>query len=302
MPKTKKASAKTTDAPAIAVAKSKKFARSKAMRAKPHPSIREPIRAPDATVQEHIHRLWDELATFEAADGEDALTHLLTAVAQIIGADNSYWMGAVRVTEDARDPLLGWRPRFLRYLQPLPNDETFTKQRVKSVGRGVVDEATAAHARLAGTYRASRLRDLVSDDWFRSEMYQGYLGRGVHDSLVVGAPVSSIAEVYYGFFRMRPNDPFTEDERDTALYAMRGLTWFHRRVLLGHGLLAAASPLTPMERRVTALLLTDRAVKRIASDLDVSASTMHTYVRDILRKFGVSGRAGLVALWLGGQV
>jgi DNA-binding CsgD family transcriptional regulator len=248
------------------------------------------------TAQERIHRLWDELATFDAADGEDALTYLLSAVTQMIGADNSYWM-----TEDARDPLLGWRPRFLRYLRPLPNDETFTQQRVKSVARGVVDEATAAHARLAGTYRACRLRDLVSDDWFKSERYQGYLGRGVYDSLVVGAPVSSVAEVYYGFLRMHPDDPFTEEQRDTALYAMRGLTWFHRRVLLGHGLLAAASPLTPMERRVTALLLTDRAVKRIASDLDVSESTMHTYVRDILRKFGVSGRAGLVALWLAGS-
>lgn len=50
-----------------------------------------------------------------------------------------------------------------------------------------------------------------------------------------------------------------------------------------------------------ALLLTDRSEKLIAADLGVSPSTLHTYVRDVLRKFGVSGRTGLLALWLGRQ-
>lgn len=48
-------------------------------------------------------------------------------------------------------------------------------------------------------------------------------------------------------------------------------------------------------------LLTDRSEKLIAAELGVSASTVRTYVRDVLRKFGVSGRSGLIALWLGPQ-
>ena len=95
--------------------------------------------------------------------------------------------------------------------------------------------------------------------------------------------------------------PFTEADRETALYAMRGLTWFHRQVLLAHGLLVARSPLTPIERRVLAMLLTDQSEKLITSTLGVSPSSLHTYVRDVLRKFGVSGRKGLTALWLGRQ-
>jgi DNA-binding CsgD family transcriptional regulator len=258
--------------------------------------------AVDAAWQNRIYCLWDELATFEAAKSEAALMHLLGAVAGMIDAQNAYWMGAVRMTDDDRDPLRGWRPRLIRYLQPLPNDQKFTQQRIRSIQRGRIDEATVAQARLAGTFRACRLRDLVSDDWFNGDTYQGYLGRGVHDSLTVGVPVNAMAEGYYGFLRMRSDEPFTELQRDVAYYAMRGLTWFHRQVLLAHGLVAASSPLSPVERRVLALLLTERPEKVIADELGVTTSTLHTYVRGVLRKLGVSGRNGLISLWLGRRV
>ncbi|HWA85908.1 MAG TPA: LuxR C-terminal-related transcriptional regulator [Opitutus sp.] len=257
----------------------------------------------DPELHERIHHLWDELATFEAARNEDALMFLLSAVARMIDAQNAYWMGAVRLTDDKRDPLLGWRPRLIRYLHPLPNDRKYTRRRMRSLQRAqTVDEATVAQARLAGTFRACRLRDLVSADWFKSDTYRlGYLGRGVHGSLTVGVPVSPITEAYYGFLRMRENDPFTEAQRDLAFHAMRGLMWFHRQVLLAHGVSAASTPLSPMERRVLALLLTDKSEKLIAAALGVTPSSAHTYVRGVLRKFGVSGRSGLIALWLGRQ-
>jgi DNA-binding CsgD family transcriptional regulator len=253
----------------------------------------------DAEPREDVHRLWDELATFEAAQTNEALVHLLTAVARLIDAENAYWFCAVRLAESATDPLFGWRPRSIQYLNPLPNDTAFTRDRVRSLDRGGFDEATVAQARLAGTYRANRLCDLVSPDWFKSDVYQGYVGRGVHDSLVVGVPVTNMAEGYYGFLRMRPDQPFTEPERDIAYYAMRGLAWFHRRVLLAHGSLISRAPLTPIERRVLALLLTDKSEKAMAVALGLSPSSLHTYVSDVFRKFGVSGRKGIAAVWLG---
>lgn len=251
--------------------------------------------------QQRIHTLWDELAAFEAGDSDAALLHLLNAVAEMVDAQNAYWVGAVRLTDDERDPLCGWRPRLIRYLRPLPNDDKFSQQRLREVGRGQLDALSVAHAKLAGAYRARRMRDLVPPDFFESDTYKGYVGRGVHDSLTVVAPVSPVAEGYYGFLRMRPDNPFTEEQRDLAFYAMRGLTWFHRQIMLAHGLLVARSPLSPMERRVLALLLTDRSEKLIASEIGVAPSTLHGYVRDILRKFGVSGRNGLIAVWLGRQ-
>jgi DNA-binding CsgD family transcriptional regulator len=268
----------------------------------PKPNTRRRgVAPPDARVQERIHNLWDELAAFEAAESETALMHLLSAVAEMVDAQKAYWMGAVRMTDGKRDPLFGWRPRRIQYLRSLPIDEKFSQQRIREINRGVVDELSVAHGRLAGTFRANRMCDLVSPKWFKGDTYKGYVAREVHDSLVVVAPVGPAAETYYGFLRMRREDPFTEEQRDIAFYAMRGLTWFHRQVLLANGLLVASSPLSPMERRVLALLLTDRPEKLIAPELGVSTSSLHTYVRDVLRKFGVSGRNGLVALWLGRQ-
>lgn len=251
--------------------------------------------------QQRIHTLWDEVAAFEAGDSDAALLHLLGAVAQMVDAQNAYWVGAVRLTDDERDPLSGWRPRLIRYRHPLPNDEKFSQQRLRELGRGQVDALSVAHAQRAGAYRARRMRDLVPPEWFSSETYKGYAARGVHDSLTVVAPVSASAEGYYGFLRMRADDPFTEEQRDLAYYAMRGLSWFHREIMLAHGLLVAKSPLSPMERRVLSMLLTDRSEKLIASEIGVAPSTLHGYVRDILRKFGVSGRNGLIAVWLGRQ-
>ena len=119
----------------------------------PSPGIASRLVA-DPQLQDRIHVLWDELSGFEASKSDAALRHLLTAVAEMIGAENAYWMGAVRMTEDDRDPLAGWRPRILQYLRPLPNDDKFTQQRIRAIQKGEVDEATVAQARLAGTYRA----------------------------------------------------------------------------------------------------------------------------------------------------
>jgi DNA-binding CsgD family transcriptional regulator len=250
---------------------------------------------------DQIHQLWDDLPEFGAAHSGEAVVHLLSIVADAVDAQNAYWFGAVRLTTVTADPLCGWRPRGIQYLKPLLNDEVFTRDRIRSLDRGGVDESTAAQARLSGTFRANRLCDLVSPEWFAGALYKGYIDRGVHDSLVVAAPVSTMAEAYYGFLRTRADDPFTEAQRDLASYALRPLKWFHRQVLLAHGLHVARTPLSPIERKVLGLLLTDRTEKAMAVELGVSPSSIHTYVRDVLRKFGVSGRKGLIALWLGRQ-
>src|SRR5258708_7748835 len=120
----------------------------------------------DAAFRERIHGLWDELAAFEAARSDVAVLHLLATVAGMVDAQNAYWMGAVRVADDDRDPLLGGRPRGVRYLSPLPNGESFMGDSLRSrCARGGIDEPTLAHVRLAGSYRACRLSDMVSPEW-----------------------------------------------------------------------------------------------------------------------------------------
>ncbi len=253
------------------------------------------------TSKGHTYVLWDDLAGFGAARSDLALQHLLTTVCGLVGAQNAYWLGAVRVAEDERDPLLGWHPRAARYLHPLAAAKKGVSHKPQSrCNRGGIEDLTSVHVRMAGRYRAYRLRDIVSPQWFEGDAYARYVDQGIHDSLVVGVPVTKTAEAYYGFLKTRANNPFTEEHREVALYAMRGLAWFHRKVMLAEGLLGARSPLSPMERRVLSLLLTEHSEKCIAANLDVAPATLHSYVRDVFRKFGVSGRNGLTALWLGG--
>ena len=69
--------------------------------------------------------------------------------------------------------------------------------------------------------------------------------------------------------------------------------------MLSYGLLAADTPLTPSERRVLRLLLTDLSEKEVADRLELGVRTTHHHATTIYRKFGVRGRTGLMALWLG---
>lgn len=62
--------------------------------------------------------------------------------------------------------------------------------------------------------------------------------------------------------------------------------------------LLAVAHLAPHENKVLQLLLTDATEKQIAEQLGLAVSTTHSYVTVIFRKFGVRGRAGLMALWL----
>ena len=117
-----------------------------------------------------------------------------------------------------------------------------------------------------------------------------YQSCGHRDAVYVAFPVNEDAESYFGLFRATGQPPFTAEERDTLAYALRGIKWFHRQLLLSHGLLVASTPLTPVERRVLQSLMTGLAEKEIAAAQGQSYHTTHEYVSAIFRKFGVNNR------------
>jgi DNA-binding CsgD family transcriptional regulator len=256
--------------------------------------------APPPALLPRLHTLWDEIADHTAADIDAALGHLLQSVADLLSAQNAYWLGTVRVMDDEEDALRGWRPRSVRYLHTSAEYEEHARKSIRDFARGGHDESGVAHARAAGRFRVSVIRELVTPAWFESSMYKfGYEARGIVDALFVVFPLHESAEAFYGFQRTAPMPPFGQADKAIAGYAIRGLKWFHRQVMLSHGLLVARAPLTPNERRVVRLLLTDLTEKEIADRLGLTTTTTHKYVTDIFRKFGVSGRPGLTALWLG---
>jgi len=152
----------------------------------------------------------------------------------------------------------------------------------------------------AGTWRANRLGDLIEEGWYESEYYRKfYLSDGFSDAIWLGCPINQEAEIFFGYYRNPEQPHFSEQERDLALFALRGLKWHSRQVLLKESLLIANAPLTPTESKILTQLLTGQSEKEISTAMNQSTNTTHSYVKAIYRKFGVTNRPSLMALWMG---
>lgn len=250
---------------------------------------------------ERIHLLWDELADLDAASADAAAERLMVALCDMAEAQNASWFGSVRLDDTFPEDLVkGWRVSTVRFLHPTQPLDEAVREQVNGLEQGVVDETTVANVAGAGRFRANRLRDLVAEDWFDSPYYHcHYRGAGRSDAIFVAFPVNEDTESWFGIYRACGKPAFTCAERDTLAYALRGIKWFHRRLMLSHGLLVASSPLSPAERRVLHLLLTGMAEKEIAAHLNLATSTAHQYISSLYRKFNARSRAALMSLWLG---
>jgi DNA-binding CsgD family transcriptional regulator len=247
-----------------------------------------------------LHTCWNAVARHGANATDEALTEALTHLSELVDAQNAYWLAVVRVADAHGDPLMGWRPRTIRHLHSAPEDETFVREARRMCDDGVPDESMIGNTRHAGTTRAHLLRDIVSPDWYLSAFYQmAYADRGIRDAMFIITNVNCDVESHFGFHRKGDRLPFSTDDRDLLAHAVAGLTRIHREALLAAGLLIADRPLTPAERRVLPLLLSERSEKEIAASLNLSPRTTHHYVTSILGKYGVNSRPALMALWIG---
>lgn len=253
------------------------------------------------TQREQVHQLWDSLPDFPVAETEQALVHLMNGIAHMIGAGNAYWLGYIRLrTPTPNDPLKGLRPGASRYLHPAPMHLESARAQTRQWNHQQVNEGYIRAARDVGRFRSFRLRKEMRPAYFEEAFYQTFhAARGFHDQCIVFFPVNEDYESMFNFQRVGVARDFTATEEAIAAYALRGIKWFHRQVALGYGLLVAAAPLTPIQREITRLLLTERSEKQIAEEIGRTPGMTHKHITEIFRKFGVNGRAGLMATWLG---
>lgn len=248
-----------------------------------------------------LYELWDEIAGFDAARHEAALDHLMTRLCRRVGAHNAICIGAVRMPDIlADDPLRGWRVGLKRQLREVASFADPVGEVTRRARAGDSDSTAARNVAMAGCWRFNRLVDLVGAAWFESAFYRDfYLAGNLGDAIWGVCPVNEDAEVYIGVFRPADGSRFGEKERDNVGAAMRGLKWYFRQLLLSHGLCLAKAPLTPLECDVLQGLLGGGTESQIAGQIGHSAHTTHEYVKRIYRKFGVTNRPALTALWLG---
>jgi len=252
-----------------------------------------------------IHALWDELADFPASRSDAGLEHLMRSLCRWLRADNAFWVGAVRMTDgDAakHDPQHGWRGRAVRPLRPGPAIDARLRQALREQDTAPPLTLCALTAR-AGAFRVHRMHDGFIDlaAFRRTGHYRRfYEAPGVTDRLWAAAPIGRDAESWLVFDRIRKARPFSAGDAALAASALGGIKWFHRQLLLSHGLPLTRDPLPPAQRRVLLQLLGGRTEKHIAEELGLTAGTTHQYTVALYRKFAVKGRAELAALWLGG--
>jgi DNA-binding CsgD family transcriptional regulator len=264
----------------------------------------DPTRRMNSPFPDRIGALWDELADANAAQTNEALNRLMRGLCELVGAQNATWIGAVRM-DDAlpADPVRGWRPRLIRHLYPNQPFDAAAREQARDLETGYVDVSTVRNVSFAGRFRTHLLAELVPASWFEGDYYRVYYaGLNHHDAIWAGVPISEDAESYFGLYRGAGQERFTGADRDAVGHALRALRWFLRQHMLGEGLLVAAAPLTPVERAVLQGLLTGVPEKQIAQRLGRSYHTTHEYVIRIFRKYGVTNRTTLMALWLGHAV
>lgn len=250
--------------------------------------------------QEQIHQIWDDLAEKPASDVVGNIYYLLLRIRELIEAKHAGWIAGLRMEDTEADPTRGWRVVANNVCDPLPDSEEAHNRNMRNMERGATLENTRIMISEAGRFRSYLLSDLIPRDPAKpsAEYRREWLDRGLLDSLFVVAPVTDVAEVYFGFYRMLDQAPFTREELQLTENVLRSLAWFHRQVLLGYGLLVIDAPLTETEQKVLRLLLSDRTERQIAETLGQSQLTTHHHVKNIYRKYGVHSRAGLSALWL----
>lgn len=246
---------------------------------------------------EAIHRLWDALADIAPDRIESALECLLRLQPRDASIIHASWAGAVRLTRGERatsqDPMRRWRVAAAHALHgyvPPPH---------RIWDRPDSDPSFDLPLRELGRFRSYSFRRQLPSSWFRSVFYRQHYGDyGIKDAAFVAFPVNADCESHFGFYADR-----RLSARDIAglTYALRGIKWLHRNLMLGHGLMLASAPLTPTERKVVNLLLTEFTEKQIAAKLQLAVSTVHQHVQSVFRKFGIRNRAGLMRLWLGGS-
>ena len=248
----------------------------------------------------HISELWDELAGFPAAQFLQSRDHLLTTLCDLVDAQQADWIGVVRfASASSNDPMRGWRPRTVSAHNHLPLAEEVIQQAFAEMDRGEPDVTTLRNVELAGQYRVLLLKDLATPEWFESPSYSNnYLRIGRKDSIWAGIPVNDEVEVQIGLHRGLGQDDFSANDVEVVSRAVRGLKWFYRLQMLGEGIGIATAPITPAEGTVLSGMLQGLSEKQIAAANDQSPHTTHDHIKSIYRKYGVSSRRALMALWL----
>lgn len=251
-----------------------------------------------------IYELWDGLADFEPSRADEATSWFLGQLKTLTASDDAVWLGVVRMRhgpEAEQDHQKGWRTRLVVHLEWTELKREVVAEAMKAQEKDGGVPSSIEMAKLAGNFRTLFLRELHHlPEFILTHHYKAcFIPFDITDRLWSVFPVNDDCEVAVILDRCGDSPRFNEKERSFVSTAMRGLRWFHRRMVLSHGVMLGDNHLSPRERSLLSQLLSDQSEKEIAAHLGLTLSTVRSYTKILYAKLGVRGRAGLMALWLG---
>jgi DNA-binding CsgD family transcriptional regulator len=239
-----------------------------------------------------IIRLLGQLAVQEG-DLPVKRRFLTGGLAELVQADYWFWL---HLKDDTRSD----RPMPFGLL-----DGGFSQsQRVKFAEASTSPATAILNARLrqgSDRHITRRRVDLIDDDqWFSSELHQHfYRPAGVGEFLSSIYPLGNGAFSSMMFIRSPGRPPFTPRDMCLVHLITEEIDWLHRE---GSDVPAGdrVNELSPRQRQVLVRVMSGDGVKQIAQVLSLSPHTVNDHLKDIYRRFGVGGRAELLALFFGG--
>lgn len=143
-------------------------------------------------------------------------------------------------------------------------------------------------------------REIVSAEQWEA-VGEPWRRNGFNESLLNLFPLGPNNFSGTGFHRAAGKPPYTPRERAIVHHALQHVEWFHRQ--------AAQDPsagkvlqLSPRERQTLDLLLGGDTKRQIAEKLSLSEHTVGDYTKSIYKRFQVSSRGELQALFVRGQI
>jgi DNA-binding CsgD family transcriptional regulator len=144
--------------------------------------------------------------------------------------------------------------------------------------------------KVAGEVFTSSNSEIVArDDWDRSEWINEYARPARVDHFLCSMRiVGATSGVGCGFMRAAHDRPFSDEDREVLHLVHLGVGTFY-------DVTSPRNKLTPRMRETLDEMLTGATDKEIAARLRLSPHTVRQYVKTILRVYGVSSRAQLIA-------
>ncbi|MEM9019015.1 MAG: helix-turn-helix transcriptional regulator [Planctomycetota bacterium] len=143
-------------------------------------------------------------------------------------------------------------------------------------------------------------RDLMTrEEWLASNAYrEAAVHVGLDDMLASTFPMGPPG-VILGMTTQRRDDQAVFSPREQAMFALLNEELWH---LYRQGKLTGAGTieqeLSPRLVQLLRMLLLGKTPKRIAYELGLTESTVRTYIRDLYKRVGVSGREELMAKYI----